>query len=89
MCGPPPEGKMYIEDVDYELIWSLENWKEYVSRSQANISESKRKNMKSVDCIDWFCALVRGRLKKCRKEGKHSRILSPKYYLKGQGWLVR
>ena len=88
MCGPPPE-KMYIEDVDHELIWSLKDWKEYASRSQANISESERKYMKSVDCIDWFCALIRGRLEKWRKDGKHSRILSPKYYLEEQGWLVR
>jgi hypothetical protein len=88
MCGPPPD-RICIEDVDGELIWSLQVWKEYVSRSQASISESERRNMKSVDCIDWFCALLRGRLEAWRKDGKHSMTLSPKYYLEKEGYLVR
>ena len=87
MCGPPPEDGPYIEDVDAELIWSLQEWKEYATRSQTNISESERENMKSVDCIEWFCSLVRSRLEKWSKDRRYTWLLRPRYFRKDDNWM--
>lgn len=85
MCIP----KMHIGDVDIELIGLLQMWKKYANSSQTSISKSERKNMKSVDCIEWFCSLIRSRLEELRKDEKYSGWFEPLYYLDEEGWLVR
>jgi len=89
MCGPPPRGKICVGDVDTELLWSLQEWKEYANHSQADMNEKERENMKSVDCIEWFCSLVRGRLEEWKKDERHSSLFEPKYYLCEKDYLVR
>jgi hypothetical protein len=45
--------------------------------------------MKSTDCIEWFCSLVRSRLEELVKDEKYSEWFNPIYYLEEEGWLVR
>ena len=77
-----------IVDVDEEFIASLREWKEYINRSQANISDSERKNMKSVDCIEWFCSLLRSRLEEWKKEGRLNTLLNSEAYIVRKGCLI-
>ena len=86
MCGPPPD-EICIEAVDAELIWCLQEWKEYATRSQTNINESERKKMKSVDCIEWFCSLVRDRLGDWSKDRRYAWLLRPRYFRKDDNWM--
>ena len=87
MCGPPPNDGPYIQDVDAELILCLQEWKKYAAHSQADISESERENMKSVDCIEWFCSMVRNKLEEWSKDGRYAWVLRPKYFRKDDNWM--
>jgi len=75
-------------DVDCELIWSLQAWREYTDKLKANISEDERKNMESIDCIKWFCTLVRERLEKWKKDGKYNWLLDSESYSVKNGCLI-
>lgn len=88
MCGPPPDSRIYIEDVDSELIWNLQEWKKYTDSLQAEISGSERKNMKSVDCIEWFCSIVRNRLEEWSKKENFTLLFKTRYFRKEDEWMA-
>ena len=86
MCGPPPD-EICIEAVDAELITCLQMWKEYAASSQSSISEGECKNMRSVDCIEWFCSLLRDRLEEWSKDRRYAWLLRPRYFRKEDDWM--
>jgi hypothetical protein len=89
MCGPPPCEKICVGEVDIELLWSLREWRDYLSDSQAEMNKKEREKLESRDCIEWFCSLVRNRLEVWKKDERYSCLFEPKYYPGEQGWLVR
>ena len=89
MCGPPPNEEICIGQLDIELLWSLDLWKEYLSDSQAKMNETERANLKNQDRIEWFCSLVRSRLEEWKKDKRYLSLFEPKYYSGEKGYLVR
>ena len=54
-----------------KILWGCLNlWDCYVSDPYADASESKRKKLKHMDAIDWFCANIRNRLEVLKEQGE-------------------